>query len=290
VRRVPYLVVCLLLSGWLAGPGRAASRSEDGDRVADSRRPSYRVEKISGGRDLERLRAELGEEGMALLERINRRDLRHMRRGVVLQVPNAMLPLPAFSPFPESVKPLERIPKTVLVSLRVQAFAAYEYDRQVAWGPISAGTRKQPTPPNLYHTNWRSPRRVSTINSSWIMRWYYNIHTSMGIAFHEYDMPGYPASYGCIRLLRSDARWLYDWAEPWISSGDWTRPRAFGTPVVVFGDYDYEADPPWERLADDPGAADVCGSELSDALDRYLWAIEQRTRLRQQDDPGTEGE
>jgi hypothetical protein len=290
VHGIPGWVALFVLSVSLGGRGWASAPPEGGTHGTGGSSPTYRSEEISGSRDLERLRAELGAEGETLLQKINRRDLQHMRRGVVLQVPHQVLPLPAYSPFPEDIGQLGEIPKAVLVSLRVQAFAAYEHGRQVAWGPVSAGTRRQPTPPNLYHTNWRSPRRVSTINSSWIMRWYYNLHTSMGIAFHEYAMPGFPASYGCIRLLRTDARWLYDWADPWIPSENQRLPRAFGTPVVVFGDYDYESDPPWVRLADEPTAANVGESELRDALNRYLWAIEERTRLRFSDIPPAGGE
>ena len=44
-----------------------------------------------------------------------------------------------------------------------------------------------------------------------------------GVAFHEYhDVPTVPASHGCIRTPRYDARWLYDFTP-------------IGTPVVVLG-------------------------------------------------------
>ena len=44
-----------------------------------------------------------------------------------------------------------------------------------------------------------------------------------GVAFHEYpDVPVVPASHGCVRTPRYDARWLYEFTP-------------IGTPVVVFG-------------------------------------------------------
>ena len=44
-----------------------------------------------------------------------------------------------------------------------------------------------------------------------------------GVAFHEYpDVPVVPASHGCVRTPRPDARWLYDFTP-------------IGTPVVVLG-------------------------------------------------------
>jgi lipoprotein-anchoring transpeptidase ErfK/SrfK len=42
-----------------------------------------------------------------------------------------------------------------------------------------------------------------------------------GIAFHEYpDVPVVPASHGCIRTPRYDAKWLYDFTP-------------IGTPVTI---------------------------------------------------------
>jgi hypothetical protein len=44
-----------------------------------------------------------------------------------------------------------------------------------------------------------------------------------GVAFHEYpDVPVVPASHGCVRTPRYDAKWLYEFTP-------------IGTPVVVFG-------------------------------------------------------
>jgi lipoprotein-anchoring transpeptidase ErfK/SrfK len=44
-----------------------------------------------------------------------------------------------------------------------------------------------------------------------------------GVAFHEYpDVPVVPASHGCVRTPRPDAKWLYDFTP-------------IGTPVVVLG-------------------------------------------------------
>jgi hypothetical protein len=112
------------------------------------------------------------------------------------------------------------------------------------------------------------------------MPWYFNLHTSMGIAFHQYALPGKPSSYGCIRLLKEDAVWIYQWAEPGEpSGGSWAVPKVYGTPVVVFGEYDYDQDPPWTRLAEDPAAADVDRGELDEVLARYEWALESRNNI-----------
>jgi hypothetical protein len=61
-------------------------------------------------------------------------------------------------------------------------------------------------------------------------------------------LPGYPASHGCIRLLERDARWLYEWGEPWVLDASRTRALARGTPVFILGRYDFAAAPPWRSV------------------------------------------
>lgn len=240
----------------------------------------YRVVTIAQPAQLAKLRTELDRDGVLLLQKINRRDLAHIRSGTRLLVPRTSASADAFSPFPLDLEAAGTLGKLILVNQRVQAFAAYEAGRLVNWGPVSTGTVKQPTPNGLYHTNWKAPSRRSTINRNWMMRWYYNLHTSMGLALHQYALPGRPASYGCIRLLAEDARWIYEWAEPWIPSGDPAVPKAFGTPVVVFGAYDYELPAPWDHVLEQPEAARVSVEEAASALEPYLWVLEKRRQER----------
>ena len=182
-------VVVLLCSGALCAEGGTGNGIE------------YRAIRIANSAGLDRLEKEMGSGGAAILQKVNRRDRGHMGKGVVLQVPVEVREVADYSPFPPTVEALRGLEKSILVSLRVQAFAAYELGNLVHWGPVCTGTRKQATPAGLYHTNWKARRKVSTINSSWVMPWYFNLHSSMGIAFHQYALPGKPSSYGCIRLL-----------------------------------------------------------------------------------------
>ncbi|MGH9382527.1 MAG: L,D-transpeptidase [Thermoanaerobaculia bacterium] len=243
--------------------------------------PRYRAVEIQGDGDLTALLSELGDEGMRAVWKINRRDDRHVRRGDVLIMPEEPGAVADHSPFPVELSRAASLPKLILVSLRVQAFAAYEHGVQALWGPVNSGSQKFRTPPTLYHVNWRTERRASSLNPSWIMHWVLNIHTGMGLALHHYAMPGYPASHGCIRLLRDDAVWLYDWAELWSAAADGQTAAAFGTPVVVFENYDYDSPRPWMGLAEDPLADRITEQELDEMLDRYLPAMERRSRERQ---------
>ena len=219
-----------------------------------------------GRKYLSQLRSEIGEEKMAALLKLNRLDAQHLRPGVTLVIPEQVDALSAFSPFPGRVETANEIPKLILVSLRVQAFGAYESGKLVRWGPVSSGKKATPTPAGLYHTNWKSKATRSSINDEWLLPWYFNLDNQRGISFHQYDLPGYPASHGCLRLLTDDAAWIYGWADQWTLSADRRRVEAYGTPVIVFGKYDYGKQAPWKHLATDFSSASVTGSELEEAI------------------------
>jgi hypothetical protein len=80
------------------------------------------------------------------------------------------------------------------------------------------------------------------------MRWYFNFGNREGLALHAYALPGYPASHGCIRLLERDAQWLFEWGQPWVLDPSATRVLKPGTPVLLVGNYDFDAAPPWRSL------------------------------------------
>jgi lipoprotein-anchoring transpeptidase ErfK/SrfK len=237
---------------------------------------AYRSIVIKGGEGrkvLSQLRSEIGEEKMAVLLKLNRLDAQHLRAGVTILIPEQIDELNTFSPFPRKLEAGREIPKLILASLRVQAFGAYEYGNLVRWGPTSSGKKASPTPAGFYHTNWKSKATRSSINNEWLLPWYFNLDNQRGVAFHQYDLPGYPASHGCLRLLEDDAAWIYGWAEQWTLSANY-RIEAYGTPVIVFGKYDYGKQAPWKQLATDYRAASVTGSELEEAIRHDLPAIE----------------
>ena len=70
--------------------------------------------------------------------------------------------------------------KLLVVDQASQAFAAYEFGHQVRWGPVNSGRATSQTPSGLFHLNWRSPGRHSTVNSAWFFPWYYNIENHEG--------------------------------------------------------------------------------------------------------------
>jgi hypothetical protein len=128
-------------------------------------------------------------------------------------------------------------------------FGAYESGELVRWGPVSTGVRETQTSAGWFHLTWRAVGHVSTVNPDWYMKWYFNFGNESGLAFHEYALPGYPASHGCVRLLGRDAQWLFEWGEPWTLDRTGQRMIGEGTPVLITGFYDFESPPPWHSPA-----------------------------------------
>lgn len=240
--------------------------------------PAFQRYPLGGASALQVLEDSLGPGSITTILKLNRIDLAHARAGDTLLVPNRLGPEMEFAPFPGRVAALDSVPKLIAVSQRVQAFAAFEYGRLVYWGPTSTGKAKTPTPSALYFTTWKRKQTVSTDNAEWLLKWYFNFDSDRGMSFHEYELPGYPASHACVRLMSADAEWLYSWARQWQLSKDGRSVVGYGTPVEVFGTYDARHRKPWRRLVEDPAAAQVRPAELDSALAPHLALIRARIR------------
>lgn len=238
---------------------------------------------ISKGRvSIERLEKKYGSGVLSIMKALNRVDEKHFRYGDTLVVPSKFLPLISYSPFPFVVEKLKDVPKMIFVSRKLQAFAAYERGVIVRWGPTSTGRKKKPTPEGLFFMNWKAKKTVSTIDPEWILPYYFNFHSREGVALHEYDMPGYPASHACVRLLNEDARWFYRWAEQWLLAPDGQTLEAQGTPIIVFDEYPFGKRKPWRKKLDSSGAARVSEERIDELLAQYLPDILRETALRLQ--------
>ena len=195
------------------------------------------------------LRERFSEPQLALLEKLNRADVGHLEQLREVVVPewwtdDELL----YSVLPMRYSASEPWSKFLVVYLPGQLFGAYEFGHLVRWGPVSSGSRSGPTGSGIFALNWRSTGRASTVDPDWFMRWYFNFGSREGLALHSYALPGYPASHGCIRLLERDAQWLFEWGQPWVLDPTAARVLKSGTPVLIFGDYDFDAAPPWRSL------------------------------------------
>ena len=158
---------------------------------------------------------------------------------------------------------MDSIPKMILINQRIQLFAAYENGKLVQFGPVSSGRKLKPTPNGLFHTNYKSKLKTSTVNGEWKMPWYFNISNKGGIGMHQFTLPGYPASHSCIRMYEENAKWIFDWAEQWEVSKDGSTVIKNGIPVLVFGTYNFNETAPWKTLPQNPEALDLTDEELA---------------------------
>ena len=150
----------------------------------------------------------------------------------------------AYSPYPQTWPGAEEIDKAVVVDKTTQSWAAYDSGSLVRWGPASTGAAATPTPTGRFTMNWRTLERESSEappGQRWLMRYVMNIHNARGIHLHQYDVvpTGPPQGHGCIRMVTSDAKWLYGWSDGWQTTAGrgslGGRPTAPGTLVIVQG-------------------------------------------------------
>jgi hypothetical protein len=184
-----------------------------------------------------------------------------------------------YLPFPLEVPSLKTISKIIFFSYPTQTFAAYENGDLIYAGPTNMGRKNDPTPTGLFYTNWKAEKTTSTFNDEWDLRWNFNIANKLGVGWHQYELPGYPASHSCLRLQEKDAKYLYTWADQWILQDD-ENVLVKGTPVIVFGSYPFGEAKPWLQLVQDPKALNISATEIENTTKPYLNGIlsEQKKR------------
>lgn len=197
---------------------------------------------------------------------INRVDRANIAQLDTIVVPDTFVSnFNQYSPFPDRVAILKDVTKLILFSYPAQAFGVYENGRLIRWGPTSLGRENAQTPTGLFFANWKAEETQSTVDDEWILKWNFNIANKEGIGWHEYSLPGYPASHSCLRLLAHDAMFLYNWADQWVLETD-EKVKAHGTPVIVFGSYPFGSPKPWLALAQNGNALDISEEELTQII------------------------
>jgi hypothetical protein len=208
---------------------------------------------------------------LEVLQILNRADLEHLERFSRIVVPDAWTTdVLSYSPLPLRYAAADPVAKLLVVHQPWQAFGAYESGRLVRWGPVSSGRKAMQTPTGLFHLNWKSTGRRSTVDPEWFMPWYFNFGNAEGLSFHQYALPGRPASHACVRLLGADARWLFDWGDEWTLDGSRRHILQPGTPVFIVGIYDFTAPAPWQsperlRVPIELPAVDIAATAATDA-------------------------
>src|SRR5690242_3190420 len=136
---------------------------------------AYHAIAVRGPGTMASLRARVDSLSFDEVLRLNRVDLDHVRALDSLVVPEPAQGFRFVSPFPARVEAFAGQPKQLVVSVRVQAFAAYDSGSLVRWGPVSTGAAASPTLAGAFHVTWKLPEHRSSIDSTWVMRWCVNI-------------------------------------------------------------------------------------------------------------------
>ena len=105
----------------------------------------------------------------------------------------------------------KKLPKgttEVVISLSHQTAYVYHAGDLVAASSISSGMRGHETPPGRFPIMEKKRDHKSNRYSNAPMPYMQRL-TNFGIALHGGDLPGYPASHGCIRLPSGFAQKLY---------------------------------------------------------------------------------
>ncbi|HUH25848.1 MAG TPA: L,D-transpeptidase [Flavobacterium sp.] len=217
-----------------------------------------------------------------IIAALNRIDTDHLASRDSLIVPNTFFDnFLDYSPFPHQVQILEEVDKFLIFSYPIQAFAVYEKGSLKKWGPTNMGKKASQTPRGLFFTNWKGRKVRSTVDDEWILNWNFNIHNTGGIGFHQYAMPGYPASHSCLRLLDADAQYLYNWADQWILA-DKQTVKVKGTPVIVYGDYNFGVKGIWYQLYKDPNITTISEETLTALITPHKEEILKAQKIRQE--------
>jgi len=168
--------------------------------------------------------------------RYNRIDRRHAYPGIVIKVPKNLDEIKDFTPMPEFYPPAQNEAKFILLDLSEQFLGAYEYGKLIFSFPAAVGRKGHETPTGDFRITAYHSRNKSSLYFIEGTTIPYPMHYSLrfyispwGVRYwiHGRDMPGYPASHGCIGLydeamqrkyyrfpkypVLQDSKKLFDW-------------------------------------------------------------------------------
>ena len=231
---------------------------------------NYKIDSLNTSVELDSFKSRYSEAQQKVIYAINRIEANKVRIGKSIVIPDTLFnDIFNYSPFPKNMELLRDIPKTVLISQRIQGFALYENGNLIKWGPVSSGKNSTPTPNGLHYGNYKAKKKISTVDEAWVLPYYFNFMNFEGVGVHQYALPGYPASHACVRLYMDDAQYIYDWAKQWELNSNGRKVLRNGTPFMVFGAYDYENESPWLQLARDRLNNNLIDEEM-DTLKDYV--------------------
>ncbi|MGE0644936.1 MAG: L,D-transpeptidase [Nitrospira sp.] len=141
--------------------------------------------------------------------RFNRIDRRHAWAGRSIKVPKRLHDLQSFAPLPLAYPPAGSDEQFILVDLSEQFLGAYEYGTLRFAVPIASGNDHDETPTGEFSLTTAHRAHQSVLytvegtDRRYPMNYALKFHVDRdGVSYwiHGRDLPGYPASHGCIGL------------------------------------------------------------------------------------------
>lgn len=171
--------------------------------------------------------------------RFNRLDRRHAYPGMTIKEPDRMEDIRGYTPLPQEYEPARRHDKYILVDKTEQWIGAYEYGKLKFSMPAATGKPGTETPDGMFRIDARDLTHTSSLYKVTEEGDQYPMDNAMrfhideklvGYWIHARDLPGRPASHGCIGLFDEemqqrmfdypqhpvllDSQKMYAWAVP----------------------------------------------------------------------------
>lgn len=172
-----------------------------------------------------------------LVARFNRIDRRHVYPGMTIKVPDNIEDIRGYTPLPTVYQPAARHEKYILVDVTEQWLGAYAYGKLVFSSPAATGKATTETPTGIFRITTRDRHHTSSLYKTANDEEQYPMDNALrfhvgtdNVSYwlHARDLPGRPASHGCIGLydeemqkrvfdtprdpVLKDSQRLYSWA------------------------------------------------------------------------------
>lgn len=171
------------------------------------------------------------------IARFNRIDRRHLYPGMTIKVPDNIVDIRNYTPLPHMYQPAARHEKYILVDVTEQWLGAYEHGKLAFSFPAATGKAGTETPTGMFRIDARHLTHTSSLYKTANDEEQYPMDNAMrfhigadNVSYwlHARDLPGRPASHGCIGLydeemqkrvfgnpakpVLKDSQRLYAWA------------------------------------------------------------------------------
>lgn len=103
---------------------------------------------------------------------------------------------------------MEKQGKHIIINLKKQKGVYKDGNKELLSFSICSGRKSKPTPKGHFHVMEKDRNHRSNLYNSAKMPYFLRL-TLGGVGLHQGNLPGYPASHGCIRLSEKTARYLF---------------------------------------------------------------------------------